>query len=637
MLSKKKLLLALTLTIPLGWIALYQDTEILNVCSASAQGTEPESIFTTFHTMVSVVATIFQFLALLLIHLMEILLDPGLITSLSATVNNTTGNPLQEIWQVARDITNVIFAFLFIAGTVIVVVTAKKDIIGQYLIKFILAVILVNFSWFFPRVILDTANILTATVYSMPSALGIACQVKNEQGNIVPCTTWEDVAVFPPAGQATAAQGYVPLANGAIAFKEVPLNANTNTPQGILTGLALNHTNIKNMLLLAKNAAPPPGTTVQKMGVVLQGIIQIVFVLVLLVALLFPLMAMTVAFVIRIPILWLTIAFMPFMFLGFVIGEKMGPQGKFNSMIIFRKFIAAAFLPFAVAIPLTIGYILVNIGTVSVNPGNLPQGSVLESFFEQQNFLVVGINSFVDLLWKIMTLGVFWVGTFTALKIDDAYAGVSETIRGWGKAWGTIAVKAPLALPILPIPGAGGARGKSVSPLGLLGKAGPGRLSYKLDQLGLANADVTGTAFDFSRAGRGAPPGTPPGAPPGAPAGGGRYDAGAAAANIHQNNATYANFKQNVETNIRPTIQAAVAAPAFNAQAVATNLQFNDFMRQIRQSAQSQGYNGRLDYAQVNDTLEQIRQRDATFANPLIGIDHIKMEQIIAEWNSLNP
>ena len=36
-----------------------------------------------------------------------------------------------------------------------------------------------------------------------------------------------------------------------------------------------------------------------------------------------------VVFLIRIPIIWLTISFMPFMFLGFVMGDKMG---QFDTM-----------------------------------------------------------------------------------------------------------------------------------------------------------------------------------------------------------------------------------------------------------------------------------------------------------------
>ena len=48
---------------------------------------------------------------------------------------------------------------------------------------------------------------------------------------------------------------------------------------------------------------------------------------------------------------------------------------------------------------------------------------------------------------------VFWVGTFTAFKIDDVYSKVSEPIRQWGAGVGKGVAKLPLRMPFLPIPG----------------------------------------------------------------------------------------------------------------------------------------------------------------------------------------
>src|SRR5206468_2929278 len=92
---------------------------------------------------------------------------------------------------------------------------------------------------------------------------------------------------------------------------------------------------------------------------------KMIVVLLIHVALFFPLFAMTVAFFIRIPIIWFTIAFMPFTFFSFVMGNALIEVDTVKE--IWHRFVTAAFLPTMVAVPITIGFMMVNAGLSAQN------------------------------------------------------------------------------------------------------------------------------------------------------------------------------------------------------------------------------------------------------------------------------
>src|SRR3990167_3458282 len=94
---------------------------------------------------------------------------------------------------------NIIFAIMLLAGAILTIVFGKQEVVKQHLVKFILAVILVNFSWFFPRVIFDIANVTTATIYGLPNLVNSKCKWIDKNGTPKNCVVVTDILFFEDA------------------------------------------------------------------------------------------------------------------------------------------------------------------------------------------------------------------------------------------------------------------------------------------------------------------------------------------------------------------------------------------------------------------------------------------------------
>lgn len=417
----------------------------------NAQQTTTGNLFNTITGMASILATVLQFLAFLAFYFLQFLLDPTFILGITqASVSGT--NPLNELWKFSRDVMNIIFAFMLIALGIITVVMHTNEYFNSYFKKFIIAVILVNFSWFFPRVIMDVANVLTATIYELPVAINSQCTyyVNNVPQN---CTIITDVKFFDKCQQAPY-NTYKQI-GGILCYDEAILSPNANTSIGILNGLVINYGRLKDLTRVVKppanaGANQPTGQQLQNM---LYLLVHVVFILILAAMLTLPLIAMVIVFIIRIPIIWLTIAFMPFMFLGFVIGDKM----PINSMEIFNQFVKAVFLPVVTAIPITVGFILLNAMYGTSAPTMAAQLNGNSGTF------VFGVNSLYQLMWLITSMLVIWIGFFTAIsKMGGIYEKAVAGIKSFGEGIGGIGMKLPLSIPFIPT-----SDGKGMSLLGL--------------------------------------------------------------------------------------------------------------------------------------------------------------------------
>jgi hypothetical protein len=365
---------------------------------------------------------------------------------------------LNNIWQLARDLVNIFFAIALIGAAVYTVITANKDFVMSHLKKFILAVILVNFSWFIPRLIIDVSNVAAAAIYGIPSLLvtssssaactvlspvpipGVTCNAAGDKFRCQ-CAMVTDAKFFPGIADQLIMAGsyYCPLPD-LICLKFEDLDVNTTAGHStILNGLIVNHARLIGL------ATVPPSSGETSLSATIQFLITEIIVLVIHIALFFPLAAMLVAFIIRIPVLWMTMAFMPFVALE---GMIPGDFGEYPAKIK-KAFLQAAMLPAIVAIPLTIGFIMVNAGA-----GILSTTSGLAVFDGVGMRLTDSISTFAELLWLGMTLAVLWVGVFSALSKIDFSKHITEGIKGFGQKIGGIALQLPLRIPI-PTPSGG--------------------------------------------------------------------------------------------------------------------------------------------------------------------------------------
>lgn len=368
---------------------------------------------------------------------------------------------LNNIWQLSRDIMNVIFALMLIGVSFLVIITGKTDKAKEKVVNFVVAVILVNFSWFFPRVILDIANVMTATVYTIPNALGAAtCFTISQNNNPVECRVITDAIIFPTAIESTP---------GAVGYCGGPFNTSCTCLEGIechksdtysnalvtmkpahamLNGLAVSFARISILARIPTTVAgPAPGgglTPNQAASVSFQIAISIMLAFAVQAAVLLPLLGLAVGLFIRIIILWVTTAFMPFAFLGYVINGKLGTNVFEFETDIWKEFINAAFLPTIVAIPFVIGFIMLTaVAQIPAPPGMFGLTISVP--------ILSGVNTWWQLLWMGAAVGIIWTGAFKALSRSKIIGGITDKIKGFGESIFSGIAQAPLLIPI-PLP-----------------------------------------------------------------------------------------------------------------------------------------------------------------------------------------
>ena len=399
--------------------------------------------------------TFMHFLIYICLLLIGMLLDPTFM-DLSNPNQASMAQVLLKIWQISRNLTNIILAFLLIIGGIVTVVRAGDTLVKQYAVKFVVAVILVNFSWFFPRVIIDLSNVLTATIYSLPSAISMPpCKPFDLEGKEMPGKKCQFITEF-SLGEQQTGQGWecpIPIAD-TLCVKYADLDDKANHPNAIIGGIVINYARLRYLHRVTANAnsAPVAGATpVDRLPQMITILLQEAMVLLFSFFLLFPLVAMVVIFLVRIPVIWLTVAFMPFMFLGFVAGDLLkfwNPMEK-----IFNKFLKAAFLPTIVAIPFAIGFIMLNSAMSTPPPTGF--GATLNSVTSKLPILP-GVSNLWQLTWTAMAMLVIWYGAFMAMKFDEDMAKLIAPIESAGKNMGKFMFQLPLLVP-LPLPGVAGA------------------------------------------------------------------------------------------------------------------------------------------------------------------------------------
>lgn len=400
--------------------------------------------------------TIFHFLIYICLSLVGVLLDPTFMDLSDSSKG--MAKILLRVWQISRNITNILLAFLLIIGGIVTVVSAGNEYVKKYATKFVVAVILVNFSWFFPRVILDISNILTATVYSIPSAIKQPCVAFNLKGEKDGKCKFITEFSFGKKQDGAEWECPIPIAN-TLCVKYTDLEPEANTPNAIIGGVIINYGRLRYLHRVTSKIDtgndPAAGiTSLDRLPELLTYLIQGTMVLFFSAMLLFPLMAMVGVFLVRIPVIWVTIAFMPFMFVGFVAGDLL----QFNLWKeIFVRFLKAAFLPVVVAIPFAIGFIMLNSMVDSAPPEGAAEAL---AGMKTSGLIIPGVSNLWQLVWTAMAMLIIWYGAFKALKFDEDFNFIVQPLENAGKNVGKFVGQLPLLMP-LPVSGVAGAGGQT--------------------------------------------------------------------------------------------------------------------------------------------------------------------------------
>lgn len=415
-------------------------------------------------TFISMVLDAINGLAWIAFDLIDKLLDPQFIFNDLGGNNNSNQiyKVLNDIWVLSRNLMNIVFAVVLVIAAIYTTMKADLSLVKENMGRFVLAVVLVNFSWLFPLMVLDLSNVMTSFVYGLPNEIGAtagSCKVPDtKNGGTKTCQIVKHVFYFPESekkpGEDCSNEKTLksrPFAEGdcgykcyfgIVCYKTVDWTANTPGYKSVINGLVYNYGRLGDIARLPNTAAPTASSSNIQLWVMF--IIRQLISIVMMIALAFPLMALALAFLMRIPILWVTIAFMPFFFAGWVLEGKIPGAEKTKGIL--DEFIKAAFLPVITALPLTIGFIMMN-ALASTN------WTTLADKLSGRAPIVGGTTTFFDIMWMCLALGIMWKGTFMALESGGMAGQFGSWFKGMGEAIGKIGVLAPLQIPAIPVGG----------------------------------------------------------------------------------------------------------------------------------------------------------------------------------------
>lgn len=378
-----------------------------------------------------------------------------------------------NLWTISRDVVNIGFAAVLLFGAIMTIIKANKEFLERFALKFIVALILVNFSWFIPRVVVDAATVSTRAIFTL--------------GTSVPCADCKEItaAVARPFASASA---ICPTALICIEVRPLTPNNSANYVVGGLStflaqilqqGQALNPTASSLILPLLSfggiaglvGIGPSPADLLAETIILALGLFLIMLGTG---AYLFVLIALALAFLIRIPLLWLTMGFMPFVALGFVMDQLKPLTDK-----VWKQFLSAAFMPVMAGIPITVGFIMLRV--VQNTPGatatlNNVTGSGVGGAF----------SALPNLLFIALAIIILWMGVFAALKSNEYIGMGSAAIKSTGEKFGKIGAFGYGAGSAALAGGFGFALAKR--PLQALGKTGFGKKWLGADKLSAASA-----------------------------------------------------------------------------------------------------------------------------------------------------
>jgi len=345
------------------------------------------------------------------------------------------------LWLPIRDLTNVVLAFLLLIGAIMVVVKASKDFLVQYAPKFIIAIILVNFSWFISLFVLDVANIATRASFTLFTARCVT-ESGAEECKVITDIQFRGGTVAPGVG------GWrCPLL--AVCIRKQAVDQ-TNSFEKVTSGLVQGYGKIldaggavlgasaddKFLKLIAWDEISRVNFSFSDWNAfwnsisnfatsILIGtfkVVMTVFILIIgTILYLTALLALFVILLIRLPFLWLGLGLMPLVAVGIVLGK-----GGFSAHIwkIWEWFLAAAFMPAAIGLPLTAGFALMQAASSLPGP-DLPLPGVWQQL---AGSLANNITEFVIIIFSII---IMWMGVFMGIKMFDFTNGMVSSVGSY--------------------------------------------------------------------------------------------------------------------------------------------------------------------------------------------------------------
>ncbi|PIQ78646.1 hypothetical protein COV82_00615 [Candidatus Peregrinibacteria bacterium CG11_big_fil_rev_8_21_14_0_20_46_8] len=339
------------------------------------------------------------------------------------------GTKLQALWVQIRNLVNIGFVLVLLAIAVYNVLGVGEEsgsvplAFKTVMPKFVIALLLVNFSFLGAKVVLDFTNVLTGAVFALPGTVG-------SNNNMIQLME----------------------ASCANSSKEKPLLSNCDE-QGQLTEKArdffrqIDKSNITMVYAIKFAQAHQFKFVKDDIRDITQLGFNIIFNTVLFVVYAASFVALFVVLLLRLVILWVGVVASPLVAVAIVfpnIGQLLGEGENLKDL-----FLNNALAPLKIGLVLSIGYIMLD--AFQADPslhGELLSSNTLSSL--DPNALVTGITDLQQLMVAVASVAIIWTGVFGAAEKTVA-KGITGFISEHLKSFGKFAAKLPTYAQVIPV------------------------------------------------------------------------------------------------------------------------------------------------------------------------------------------
>ncbi len=393
---------------------------------------------------------------------------------------------LLSVWNGVRDFVNIFFVLVLLGVAIVNIMGINKDEfqIKNFLPKFAIALIAVNFSFLACKVILDVTNLTATAIFALPvdtkilkeydfngdedrmnkfgsDLCGQLAKLEKRTGEAIAKADQGAAqgAAAPPAANTSTVGTESKGSSGEWCFIESDDNSGQKNTAGVrqavkaqLTSFGQNffgRMNSRNIALIlavellhVTELDKVSSDTENLQDLIVNTLFSLTFFIIYATAFI----ALFLTLIVRIIVLWVTIALSPLMALGITGISTFAKQfwtGGDNSLG--DLFIQHALVPIKLAVVMTIGTIMVtkikHLGSASVMSNDITDLGAVTSNLSTVQDLIVGMGTALFI----------WMAIWEALKGTKASGFIEQNIKGnIERAAGTIA-KMPAYLPIFQV------------------------------------------------------------------------------------------------------------------------------------------------------------------------------------------
>jgi hypothetical protein len=336
---------------------------------------------------------------------------------------------LLTIWGAMRDLVNILFVIVLL-GIAFYNVMGGSDQgfqIKTVLPKFVIGLILVNFSFVGLKVVLDGVNVISTAVFSLPAT------TTTEKGVIPQDADFQKQVCIGIYGNFDTNNADYQAAVTAAGPDNALCEVETPTFTSKATALFQRYDGSNAAIVMAINLAKVTQLdnvyskqNIQLKDLALNSLFSLIFYIIYAVAF----VCLLVVLVARLVALYLTIILSPFMALTYVLPQ--GIMGKIGGDTNIKDmFVQNAIIPIPIALVMTIGFIMIQ-GFKAAKFSSLS----LSSPGLSSNLLVSGTTTLQDIIAGVAMVAFLWKGIFAAMDKSIAKgitSGIKSSVEGTAK------------------------------------------------------------------------------------------------------------------------------------------------------------------------------------------------------------